>query len=82
MSEDSVEWGEGQRPTNGAEIEVVSDDAGRVVAPIDPRPHYLLTDLLVGMTPDAAHSAFDWGPDVGREDAPYVHSNSDRFTKA
>lgn len=31
------------------------------------RPRYRLADLLVGMTPDAMHEAFDWGPDVGRE---------------
>ncbi|HTW69484.1 MAG TPA: AbrB/MazE/SpoVT family DNA-binding domain-containing protein [Acetobacteraceae bacterium] len=32
-----------------------------------PRPRYRLQDLLVGMTPEAMHEAFDWGPDVGRE---------------
>lgn len=32
-----------------------------------PRPRYRLEDLLVGMTPEAMHAAFDWGPDVGRE---------------
>lgn len=32
-----------------------------------PRPRYRLEDLLVGITPEAMHEAFDWGPDVGRE---------------
>jgi antitoxin MazE len=28
---------------------------------------YILADLLRGMTPEAMHDAFDWGPDRGRE---------------
>ena len=31
------------------------------------RPVYTLEELLVGMTPEAMHEAFDWGEDVGRE---------------
>jgi len=31
------------------------------------RPRYKLSDLLVGMTPDAMRDVFDWGDDVGRE---------------
>lgn len=31
------------------------------------QPVYQLAELLVGMTPDAMHEAFDWGPDVGDE---------------
>jgi antitoxin component of MazEF toxin-antitoxin module len=27
----------------------------------------VLADLLKGMTPEAMHDAFDWGPDRGRE---------------
>ena len=30
-------------------------------------PRYTLGDLLANMTPQAAHEAFDWGDDVGRE---------------
>ena len=28
---------------------------------------YQLEDLLIGMTPQSMHLAFDWGDDVGRE---------------
>lgn len=31
------------------------------------RPVYTLEELLIGMTPEAMHEAFDWGEDVGRE---------------
>lgn len=31
------------------------------------RPVYTLDELLVGMTPEAMHEAFDWGEDRGRE---------------
>ncbi len=31
------------------------------------RPTYSLEDVLAGMTPEAMHEAFDWGPDIGRE---------------
>ena len=31
------------------------------------RPVFTLDELLVGMTPEALHEAFDWGPDLGRE---------------
>ena len=31
------------------------------------RPVYTLSELLVGMTPEAMQSAFGWGPDRGRE---------------
>ena len=30
-------------------------------------PRYALADLLAGMTPEAMHEAFDWGPDRGCE---------------
>ena len=32
-----------------------------------PRRRYRLEELLEGMTPEAMHEAFDWGPDAGRE---------------
>lgn len=38
------------------------EPAGEAVA-----PRYSLDDLLANMTPEAAHAAFDWGDDVGRE---------------
>ena len=44
----------------------VSEDRGRIVISVD-RPVYTLEELLVGMTPEAMHEAFDWGEDVGRE---------------
>jgi antitoxin component of MazEF toxin-antitoxin module len=31
------------------------------------RSDYKLDDLLKGMTPEAMHEAFDWGPERGRE---------------
>jgi antitoxin MazE len=31
------------------------------------RPIFTLEELLVGMTPEAMHEAFEWGPDAGRE---------------
>lgn len=49
----------------GASVTIVAE-AGRIV--ISPSlTRYRLEDLLVGMTPEAMHEAFDWGPDVGRE---------------
>lgn len=44
----------------------VSEDRGRIVISVE-RPIYTLEELLVGMTPEAMHEAFDWGEDVGRE---------------
>jgi antitoxin MazE len=38
----------------------------RTVAPT-PQPRYKLKKLLKGMTPEAMHEAFDWGPERGRE---------------
>jgi antitoxin MazE len=44
----------------------VSEDQGRIVISVE-RPVYTLEELLVGMTPESMHEAFDWGEDVGRE---------------
>ena len=44
----------------------VSEDQGRIVISVE-RPVYTLEALLVGMTPEAMHAAFDWADDVGRE---------------
>lgn len=44
----------------------VEADGDRIVISL-PRPRYRLEELLVGMTPEAMHEAFDWGLDLGRE---------------
>lgn len=49
----------------GTRVEISAED-GRIVVTVAP-PAYRLDDLLVGMTPEAMESAFDWGTDVGRE---------------
>jgi antitoxin MazE len=46
------------------EVEAIEDD--RIVISLT-RPRYKLDELLRGMTPEAMREAFDWGPDVGRE---------------
>jgi antitoxin MazE len=51
--------------TEGARVDVSVDAGQIVIAPC--RPHYVLKDLLVGMTPEAMREAFDWGGDIGRE---------------
>ncbi len=50
---------------DGARVELQAE-ADRIVISVA-RPRYRLADLLVGMTPEAMHDAFDWGPDIGRE---------------
>jgi antitoxin MazE len=50
---------------DGARVDVTFE-AGRIVIALD-RPVYALDELLSGMTPEALHAAFDWGPDRGRE---------------
>ncbi|MSO98742.1 MAG: AbrB/MazE/SpoVT family DNA-binding domain-containing protein [Rhodospirillaceae bacterium] len=52
--------------TDGARVEVAIEGNRIVISP--DRPVYALDELLKGMTPQAMHSAFDWGPDIGRED--------------
>lgn len=49
----------------GMQVDVRAEGK-RIVVSVD-RPRYRLEDLLAGMTPEAMHEAFDWGPDVGRE---------------
>lgn len=51
--------------TEGAAVTIVAEGGRIVISPSQPR--YTLEELLVGMTPEAMHEAFDWGPDVGRE---------------
>lgn len=54
--------------TEGGRVEVEAE-GDHIVIRTD-RPRYDLQDLLSGMTPEAMRDAFDWGPDVGREDVP------------
>jgi antitoxin MazE len=49
----------------GERVEMTVEGDALVLRPSAPR--YVLADLLVNMTPQAAHEAFDWGDDVGRE---------------
>ena len=49
----------------GSYVEVTAEEGRIVLTPTPPRPS--LDDLLVGMTPEAMHEAFDWGEEVGRE---------------
>jgi antitoxin MazE len=50
----------------GSRVDVASE-GGRIVVSLE-RPVYALDELLTGMTPAAMHDAFDWGPELGRED--------------
>jgi antitoxin MazE len=50
----------------GSRVEIEMED-DRIVISLA-RPRYNLEELLRGMTPDAMHEAFDWGPDRGCED--------------
>jgi antitoxin MazE len=49
----------------GAAVEIEAKGGRIVISPM--RRTYTLDELLAGMTPDAMHEAFDWGPDAGRE---------------
>jgi antitoxin MazE len=49
----------------GAQVEVEAE-GDRIVIRYA-RPRYRLGELLQGMTPEAMHEAFEWGPDRGRE---------------
>ncbi|MBI3514525.1 MAG: AbrB/MazE/SpoVT family DNA-binding domain-containing protein [Proteobacteria bacterium] len=60
------EIAEAAKLTEGTAVELAVENNAVVIRPAGPR--YQLADLLVGMTPKAMHEAFDWGPDVGRED--------------
>jgi antitoxin MazE len=51
--------------SEGSRVEVTAD-GDRIIISAE-RPVYTLDELLVGMTPDAMHEAFEWGPDVGDE---------------
>jgi antitoxin MazE len=49
----------------GTPVEIEVDGGTLVLRPAGPR--YALADLLAGMSPEAMHEGFDWGPDLGRE---------------
>ena len=49
----------------GARVEVEADGDRLIVTTA--RPRYALADLLENVTPEAMREAFDWGPDLGRE---------------
>jgi len=49
----------------GSRVEIAAENGRIVIAPA--RRRYVLAELLEGMTPEAMHEAFDWGPDLGRE---------------
>ncbi|SOD98661.1 AbrB/MazE/SpoVT family DNA-binding domain-containing protein [Caenispirillum bisanense] len=50
----------------GSRLSVVVHD-GQIVLAL-PKPRYRLEDLIAGVTPEDMCGAYDWGPDVGRED--------------
>jgi antitoxin MazE len=47
----------------GAEVDIDVDVDRVIISRVQPRPRYALKDLLVGMTRDAMHKAYDWDPD-------------------
>ncbi|HEY1796512.1 MAG TPA: AbrB/MazE/SpoVT family DNA-binding domain-containing protein [Stellaceae bacterium] len=49
----------------GTRVEVKAEGDRLIVSPA--RPRYALADLLEGVTPEAMREAFDWGPELGRE---------------
>jgi antitoxin MazE len=49
----------------GARVDLTAKGGQIVISAV--RPLYTLDELLVGMTPEAVHGAFDWGPAVGHE---------------
>lgn len=52
--------------TAGTQVEIETENNRIVITPVQ-QAHYSLSELLVGMTPEAMRDAFDWGPDKGRE---------------
>ena len=51
--------------SEGQKVNIVVDGRRLIIEPA--APAYRLADLLVNVTPEAMRSAFDWGPDRGRE---------------
>jgi antitoxin MazE len=60
------EIAEAAKLVEGAAVELAVENDAVVIRPA--RRRYRLAELLVGMTPKAMHEAFEWGPDIGRED--------------
>ena len=49
----------------GQSVNVIADGGRLIIEPVTKA--WRIEDLLVGMTPEAMHEAFDWGDDRGRE---------------
>ena len=49
----------------GDQVEITAED-GRIIVSAA-RPAYSLDELLAGMTPNAMHTAYDWGAEAARE---------------
>jgi antitoxin component of MazEF toxin-antitoxin module len=49
----------------GDRVEISADGARLIIEAV--RPTYVLSDLLVNMTPEAMRDAFYWDEDAGRE---------------
>lgn len=61
-------WGNslGVRIPTGIATRIGLAEGDRIVISVN-RPRYTLDELLEGVTPQEMRTAFDWGPDVGRE---------------
>ena len=56
------------RIREGAKVELVRTPDGVLLkAKRRPKPHYRLSDLLAGITPNNVHAETDWGPSRGKE---------------
>jgi antitoxin MazE len=51
--------------TEGQRVSIVADGDRLIIQAAARR--YRIEDLVADMSPSAAHEAFDWGDDVGRE---------------
>ena len=51
--------------SEGSRVDVTTE-GNRIIISAK-QPVYTLAELLSGMTPEAMHEAFDWGPDMGDE---------------
>lgn len=51
--------------SEGSRVDVTTE-GNRIIISAK-QPVYTLSELLTGMTPEAMHEAFDWGPDMGDE---------------
>ncbi len=53
------------RLAEGMRVDIEAREGEIVIKAV--RPRYCLEELLVGLTPEDIGGAFDWGPDLGRE---------------